>query len=336
MSPDVLEELLPAKHSAPSQGRARERRVLVALAAAALVVVAGFLFLDITGSWGFALELRGRKVAAMVLVGCAVAVSTVQFQTLTNNTILTPSIIGFDSLYVLIQSVAVYALGAVTVVGIPPELRFAFEAAVMIGFAVLLHRFLFGRRAQDLFVLVLAGVVFGTLFRSGSNLVSRLIDPNEFQTLQDRMFASFNSVDPRLLVFSTVLVVAGCALAWRSRRELDVIALGRDVAVTLGVDHHRVVTRHLAVVSVLVAVATALVGPITFFGLLVANLARQLLGSFRHHVVLPAAALLGVVALVGGQLVLERVLGYATALSIVIDLVGGAYFLALLLKEARR
>ena len=336
MSADVLDEVLPPESASLARAPARERAILVTLVTAALVVVVAFLFVDITGSWGFALGLRGRKVAGMVLVGCAVAVSTVQFQTVTNNAILTPSIIGFDSLYVLIQSVAVYALGAVTVVGIPPEIRFAFEAAVMIGFGVLLHRFLFGRHAQDLFVLVLAGVVFGTLFRSGSNLVSRLIDPNEFQTLQDRMFASFNAVEPRLLVFSAVVVVVGCAVAWRSRSELDVIALGRDTAVILGVEHHRVVTRHLAVVAVLVAVSTALVGPITFFGLLVANLARQLLGSFRHHVVLPAAALLGVVALVGGQLVLERLLGYATALSIVIDLVGGAYFLVLVLKEARR
>ena len=310
--------------------------MLVTLGVGALVAVAAFLLVDVTGSWAFALEPRGRKVVAMVLVGCAVAISTVQFQTVTNNAILTPSIMGFDALYVLIQSVAVYAFGAVAVVRLPVELRFVIEAAMMIGFAMVLHRWLFARRARDLYVLVLAGIVFGTLFRSGSNLVSRLIDPNEFQTLQDRMFASFNSVDTRLLAFSAVVVLVCGLLAWHSRRELDVIALGRDTALTLGVDHHRVVNRQLGVVAVLVAVSTALVGPITFFGLLVANLARQLLGSFHHRSTLPAAALLGILALVGGQFVLERVLGYATALSIVINLVGGVYFLGLLMKGTRR
>ena len=310
--------------------------MLIGLAVVAFAVIVAFMLVDVTGSWGFALQLRGRKVAAMVLVSCAIAVSTVQFQTVTNNEILTPSIMGFDSLYVLIQSVAVYVIGTVAVVRLPAEARFAFEAALMIGFATVLHRWLFGRHFHDLYVLVLAGIVFGTLFSSGSNLVARLIDPNEFQTLQDRMFASFNAVDTRLLTFSTVIVLVCCVVAWRSRDELDVVALGRETALNLGADHRRVVTRQLAVIAVLVAVSTALVGPITFFGLLIANLARRLLGTFRHRFVLPGAALLGVVALVGGQLILEHVLGYATALSIVINLVGGSYFLALLLRKARR
>lgn len=317
-------------------GAARRRRVLVWLAVAAVVAIAAFMLVGLTGSWAFALELRGRKVAAMVLVAVAIAVSTVQFQTVAGNRILTPSIMGFDSLYVLIQSVGVYFFGATAVAGAAPELRFAFEAAAMVGFAGLLHRWLFDRHARDLYVLVLAGIVFGTLFTSGSNLVSRMIDPNEFQTLQDRMFASFNSVDTRLLVTSTAIVAICATVAWRSRRELDVIALGRDAALTLGVDHRRVVNRQLVVVAVLVAVSTALVGPITFFGLLVANLARQMLGTFHHRDTFPGAVLLGILALVGGQFVLERLLGYATALSIVINLVGGVYFLLLLLREARR
>ncbi|QBI21997.1 enterobactin ABC transporter permease [Egibacter rhizosphaerae] len=326
--------------AAPARGAAtttrRQRRVLVTLGAAAVVAVVAFLLVDISGDWGFALALRGRKVAAMVLVAVAIAVSTVLFQTVTHNRILTPSIMGFDSLYVLLQSVGVYFLGAVALANAPPELRFAVEATMMVAFAVVLHRWLFGRHGRDLYVLVLAGIVFGTLFSSGTNLVSRLIDPNEYQTLQDRMFASFGSVDTRLLAFSAVVVGVAVAVAWASRRELDVVALGRHPATTLGIEHRRVVNRQLVLVAVLVAVSTALVGPITFFGLLVANLARQLLGTFRHHLALPAAALLGIVALVVGQLVLERVLGYTTALSIVVDLIGGTYFLALLLKEARR
>jgi iron complex transport system permease protein len=174
------------------------------------------------------------------------------------------------------------------------------------------------------------------MFGSITTLVNRLIDPNEFATLQDRLFARFTSVDSELLGLSAVVVALSSVAAWRLGRRLDVVALGREPATSLGVDHRAVVDRALVVVAVLVAVATALVGPITFLGLLVANLARQALGTARHRATLPAASLIAVIALVGGQLLLERVFAFDTSLSVIINFVGGVYFIALLLREARR
>jgi iron complex transport system permease protein len=133
-----------------------------------------------------------------------------------------------------------------------------------------------------------------------------------------------------------VLVVLVTAGVWRLLPRLDVVALGRDTAVGLGVDHRRAVNRALLAVAVLVAVATALVGPITFLGLLVANLARQLLRTHRHAWVLAGAALLGLLALVGGQLVLEQVFGFNSSLSVVVNFVGGIVFIALLIREPRQ
>ncbi len=67
-----------------------------------------FLFYNLGNSWEFALRLRGLKVVAILVVAGCVAFSSVAFQTLTNNRILTPSIMGFESLYLLIQTVIVY------------------------------------------------------------------------------------------------------------------------------------------------------------------------------------------------------------------------------------
>ena len=210
------------------------------------------------------------------------------------------------------------------------------DTLVLVVFAAVLYRSLFGRTERDVYVLVLLGVVLGTVFTSLTLLVSRLIDPNEFLTLQDLLFASFNSVDQRLLGFSEVVVAVVAAATWRMLPSLDVLALGRDTAVGLGVEHRRVVNRALLAVAVLVAVATALVGPITFLGLLVANLARQLLGTHRHAWVLPGAALLALIALAGGQTVLEQVFGFNSSLSIVVNFVGGIVFIALLIREPRQ
>ena len=326
----------PAPPSTRAAVPASRRRLVLGLLAVLVLVAAGlFLTVGVTGSWEFALRLRSRRLAAMVVVGVAVAVSTVLFQTVTTNRILTPSIMGFDQLFVLVQTAGVFWLGAATVTGTDPRLRFAVDLVALVAFGALLYRLLFGAGQRDLYVLVLTGVVLGTVFTSLTLLVSRLIDPNEFLTLQDLLFASFNGVDPQLLALSAVLVVLVLLAVLRLLPRLDVVALGRDTAVGLGVEHRRVVGLTLLAVAVLVAVSTALVGPITFLGLLVANLARQLLGTHRHAWTLPGAALLAVLALVGGQLVLEQVFGFATSLSVVVNFVGGIVFIALLTRESR-
>jgi iron complex transport system permease protein len=319
-----------------AQRTARRRRTLIALAVLAVLAVAAFLTVGVTGSWDYALMQRSRRVAAMLVVAVAVAVSTVLFQTVTNNRILTPEIMGFDRLFVLIQTAGVFFLGAATVTTTDPRLRFAIEVLALVGFGAVLYKTLFGRTERDVYVLVLLGVVLGAMFTSLTLLVSRLIDPNEFLTLQDLLFASFNGVDLQLLVLSAVVIGVVVLGVVRLLPALDVVALGRDTALNLGVEHRRVVNLALVAVAVLVAVATALVGPITFLGLLVANLARQLLGTHRHAWVLPGATLLAVLALVGGQLVLEQVFGFNSALSIVINFVGGIVFIALLVREPRQ
>lgn len=312
------------------------RRRLAVLVVLAVAMTAGFCVIGLTGNWEYALGIRYRKIAAMVVVGVAIACSSVLFQTITGNRILTPGIMGFDQLFVLIQTVVVYLFGALALSSADPLLLFVGQMAVMVAFAGLLYRALFGRGGRDIYVMVLAGVVFGTLFGSLSSLAARLINPNDFVVLQDSLFASFNSVDVRLLWFAAALVAVMTAWTVRLGHRLDVVALGRDTALNLGVNHVAVVRQSLIIVAVLVSAATALVGPITFLGLLVANLARQLTGTFRHGTVLPAAMALSVIVLVGGQLVLERVFGMDTALSIIINFVGGVYFIALLLREGRR
>ena len=315
--------------------RRADRRLLV-LAALAVVAVGAYLLIDVRGSWAVALRLRGWTVLTMLLVGYAVAVSTVLFQTVTTNRILTPSIMGFDALYALIQTALVAALGAASLTRVPTAAQFALEVGLMVGFSLLLFRRLFGAHARDLHLLVLVGIVLGVMFRSLSSFVQRLLDPNEFYVLQNRLFATFSGVDHTLLTVSALAVAGATVALWRLRATFDVLALGRDMAVSLGVDHRRAVLRILVVVAVLVSVSTALVGPITFFGLLVANLAYRVVGTDRHRATLPAAVLLAVVCLAGGQAVLQHGLGLDTTLAVVIEFVGGLIFLVLLVRRVRR
>lgn len=321
---------------APARGWSRPAIVIAVLGLLGVLSVCAFMMLGARGPWSFVLPFRGRRLLALILVAYAIAVSTVLFQTVTNNRILTPSIMGFDALYVLVQTSVVFFLGAHMLVLADPYTRFLGEVVLMAGFAWLLFRWLFLGEERSLHLLILVGIVFGIFFRSIATFMQRVLDPNAFQVLQDSLFASFQSVDTTLLGVSFALVAGVSLVLWRISHAFDVLTLGRAQAISLGVDYPRMVMTILTSVAVLVAVSTALVGPITFFGLLVASLSRALLGDSLHRHVLPAAVLLAIVALVGGQTVLERVFSFDTALSIIVEFLGGLVFILLIVRGAAR
>ncbi|MFG1495702.1 iron chelate uptake ABC transporter family permease subunit [Saccharospirillum sp. HFRX-1] len=310
------------------------RLVLVAL----LTVLAGIAFMtwNVRASWAFTLSFRGEKLIAIALVGYCIALSTVLFQTLTHNRILTPGIMGFDALYLLLQSVLVFTLGNLFYVQINAQLKWLLDVAVMTGAICALYYWLFVRQRRDLHLLVLVGLIFGVLFRSFTSLITRMMDPAEFDALQDVMFASFNRIDSSLLGISLLVAAIVSALLWRARHAYDVLSLGDDPAISLGLDQRTLVMRTLVGIAILVSISTALVGPVTFFGLLVANLAYALAGTHQHRYILPMAGLLAVVMLLGGQAILEHLLHFGTGLSILIEFGGGLFFILLVIRQGRR
>jgi iron complex transport system permease protein len=314
---------------------ARPDRRLAVMAAVALLACVAFMTIGLRGNLAFALELRAVRLASMVTVGVAVAVSTVMFQTVCANRIVTPSIMGLDALYIFCQTALVFVLSGLGFAGIDPRLHFLGNFAAMTGLALVLFLPML-RRRFDLTLMLLTGVVLGVLFRSLATLLARLIDPNDFAVLQGAVFASFNVVEGDLLLLAGAITLAGVVIAWRARHVLDVMALGTDAAIGLGVAWRATATGLLVLVAALVSAATALVGPMAFLGLLVVSLAERIVGTGRHAVLLPAAALVAVTVLVGGQTVLQHALGGEGSLGIVVEFAGGIVFLAILFARGRR
>lgn len=299
----------------------------------AVLCVVFFMTFNLKGNISYILKHRTWIVLTMILVAFSAATSTLLFQTVTNNRILTPSIMGFESLFVLIQTVVIFFIDAQGIPYIGIVGKFIFESLLLILFSLFLYRGLFNKLKQNLHLVLLIGIILGTLFRSFSNLLQRLMTPTEFAVLQSRIFATFTRAEPVLIVFSLVICSIIGLFLWRMRFRFDVLALGRDNAINLGIDYQKTVTIILLLVSVLVSISTALVGPFTFLGLLIANLAYSISGSSQHRFLLPTAFLLGIIFLVGGQMFLEHVLNMVGALSIVIEFIGGSLFIFLLLKK---
>ena len=302
-------------------------RRLLCLGAAAVLCIAAYMTIGLRGNIGFVLTLRATKLVALLQVSVSIAISTVIFQTVTNNRILTPSIMGLDALYTFGQILLVFALGGLGYAALDAQLKFGGEVLLLMALATgLLLPML--KRGTDMGLMLLAGVIFGVLFRSLQSLLARLVDPNDFAVAQSASFANFNDVRTDLLILATVFTVIATVIAWRARHMLDIVALG--------VTWTKTVTGLLLLVSALVAVSTALVGPVAFFGLLVVAIAERIVDTRRHALLMPAAALTAIVILVGGQTLFQHGLGNSSTLGVVIEFAGGLAFLILLFLGSRR
>lgn len=300
-----------------------------------IAVALGFLyvFYGLTGNIDYVLPRRVIKVVAIILTGGAIGFSTTIFMTITNNRILTPSVLGLDSLYLLTQTMIIFIFGSKSLVMMNSNLNYLLSIGVMIIFSLILYRFLFKGERNNIYFLLLFGMILGIFFESFTSFMQVLIDPNEFMLVQDKMFASVNNVNTNLVYLSIFIVIAVTIYFMRYYKYLDVLALGKDHAINLGVPYDHVVKRLLVIVAILTSVATALIGPITFLGLLVVNIAHEFLKTFRHFYLILASLFISIIALLGGQFIAERIFEFQTPISVVINFVGGIYFIYLLLKE---
>lgn len=307
------------------------RNIFVLLAIGLLGAVALFMSYDLGRGWEYALGLRSVKVSAMAIVACCVAYSSVTFQTLTNNRILTPSIMGFESVYMLLQTVIVYIYGDQTFKVLNSFDNFMLSVVCMIGFAFMLYILIYRKGKDNIYLLVLIGLVLGILFHSLSSFMQLIIDPNDFFIIQGKMFASFSNINKDLLGYSAVIMVVTLIIGFRLTKYLDVISLGRDQAISLGINYQRMVQIFLVIIAILVSISTALIGPITFLGIMVTNLTYELLKTYRHSLTIAACCLVTAILIIGGQFLTEHLFHLSTPITTIINLVGGVYFLYLLL-----
>jgi len=311
------------------------QKQIILLLFLALLCIAVFLMYNLGGSWEFALRFRSMKIGAMTIVAGCVAYSTVAFQTLTNNRILTPSIMGFEAVYMLLQTLLVFIFGSQTAAVVNDPMNFILSIFLMIGFAFLLYLLIYKREVNNMYLLLLIGLVLGILFNGLSSFLQLLIDPNNFFIVQGKMFASFNNINQELMGYSAGILVLALGLGFRYTPRLDVISLGRNQAINLGLNYNKNVQLFLVLVAIMVSVSTALVGPVLFLGLLVSNLTYEICKTYRHDIIILACTLVTIIVLVGGQFLAEQVFELSTPISIIINFVGGVYFLYLLLTKER-
>ena len=326
--------------SSPSLlARRSNRRKLLVLGA--LVLLAAMAYMTLEVKFGndrlvaFALKLRAPKLAAMAVSAFAIGAASLVFQSIINNTIVTPCLLGMNSLYTLIHTAVVFAVGTGSWLALNANASFAVDLAIMGATATFIYGYLFRLTNYNVLYVLLIGTVLSSFFSSIQSTLTRVMDPNEYDTLLSSLVASFTNINTEVIVFS-IVVLAVVAFALRADlAQLDVITLGKEQAINLGVDFDRSVRRLLLGVTLYIAVATAMVGPISFLGLIIANLARQLLKTYRHTQLTAGTVLFGMLVLIAGQLLVEHVFNYVIPISVFITIGGGVYFLYLLLTTRK-
>ncbi|WP_010292110.1 iron chelate uptake ABC transporter family permease subunit [Clostridium senegalense] len=299
-----------------------------------LILIMLFIFLGLNESnFNYNISKRIPKIIAIIISGSSIAFSSLVFQTMTNNRILTPSILGLDSLYIFFQTVIVLMFGSSSIFMLNKNINFIFSTMLMIIGTLTLYKLVVLRK-RNIFFLLLVGTVMGTLLKTSATFMQVIIDPNEFEALQTVLYASFNNVNINILFFSLIITVVIAGVVYDDIKKFDVMLLGRENAINLSINYDKLSYKIIIIVSILISVSTALVGPLTFLGILIVNLSYQWLKTYKHNLLIIGSILISILALVGGQFIVERILNYSSTVSIIINFIGGVYFIYLLLKES--
>ena len=315
------------------------RRKLCIMAALVLLAAAAYMTVDVNFGnaklLAYSMRIRAPKLIVMLITAFAIGGASLVFQSIINNTIVTPCLLGMNSLYTLIHTAVVFALGSGSVLAMNPNASFAVDLVLMGLVATVIYSYLFKKTRYNVLYVLLIGTVLTSFFSSIQTTMTRVMDPNEYDSLLATLVASFSNINSEIIVFSVVLLAGILFFLRKDLALLDVITLGKAQATNLGVDYDRTIRRLLLGVTLAIAVATAMVGPISFLGLIIANLSRQLLRTFRHSQLVLGSTLFGMIVLVAGQLIVEHVFTYAIPVSVFITVGGGLYFLYLLLRNRR-
>lgn len=312
----------------------KQNKMILIMSAISVLSVILFMTINIDFKYyEYALSIRAPKVIVMIFTAFCIGTASIIFQSIINNTIVTPCLLGINSLYILVHTIVIFVFGSTSIVALNRELSFFINLFVMSLASVVIYSIFFKKTKGNVLYILLTGTVMATFFTSITSTMQRVMDPNEFLSLQSSLYASFSKVNSEILLFAFIVIIGIMIYVRKELLLLDVITMGKDQAINLGIDYDFTVRKLMVAVTLFISVATALVGPISFLGLIIANLSRQAFKTYRHKYLITGACLIGIITLVLGQSLIEHVFHFGINIGVFINIGGGIYFLYLLLRN---
>jgi iron complex transport system permease protein len=280
------------------------------------------------------LGLRLPRVLVAVLAGGALAVAGVAFQGLTRNPLAEPSVLGVTSGAAFgVVLAQILGLGA----GVADALAvaaFAFGGALLAAISVYLIAASPGGLAIQ--TLLLAGVIVGIFFSSAITVVISIVDFNRLGGVIHWLLGNLTPVPAGSLAVFAVLAAAGFVLILRSARELNLLALGEESALQLGVDAERLKRRVFLAAALLTGTVVAFSGPISFVGLVVPHVLRGLVGQ-DNRLLVPTALVGGGAFLLAADTLARNIVAPAElSVGVITAFCGAPFFVWVLRGRAAR
>ncbi|SEG28828.1 iron chelate uptake ABC transporter family permease subunit [Sphingobacterium lactis] len=310
-----------------------KKAILFALVTICLLL---FMFYHLDIQNRFIVSGRIERLLAIVLVSVTVGYSTIVFQTLSSNKILTPSLMGYEHLYILVQVLAILFLGSNSLFFQSKTIGFIISCLILLIYSMALYGFIFRKHRKNIYYILLIGLILGIFFSTTTQFLQNIIDPNSFGYVQSAMFATLSKTSLSNLVISMLVTCTTIVYLLRDLKYLNVLVLGRENAFGLGVDYDSIARRQLLGISILVSVSSALVGPITFVGIFVAGMTYRLTNVENHSYNIPFAIGIALILLCCAQFLIEHLLNYKYSMAIIVNLIGALYFIMLILKLTRK
>jgi iron complex transport system permease protein len=280
-------------------------------------------------------SILGRALPALYAMGASavvLAVVSLSFQTVVQSRILTPSMIGFDSIFVGTQTVLVFVFGAQSVVFANPFANYFITAGIMVVISMLMFGFILRSSRNNIIFLLMFGLVLSGIIGSGTRYLQVIMNQSDFYQVQAATSVNVNNMNTTIInIALPIMAVVVLATVWRHRRY-NVMSLGPVQAKSLGIAFEKEMRFNLIIIAIGMSVATALIGSLTFLGLLAVNAAREIFKTHKHLPLFIGSAMLAVLALILGEAV-RVAFEMAIPVTVIINLVGCVYVFFLILKE---
>jgi iron complex transport system permease protein len=282
---------------------------------------------------GVFLQLRLPRVLLCGIVGAVLAVSGVLMQGLFRNPIVEPGLAGTSAGAAFGASI-VFVLSS----GLSPELKsqtgpflvplFAFAGGMVATFTV----YSLARQSKmvPILTLLLIGMAVNAVGLSGTGFMSYLARDPQARSITFWNLGTFSGASWLQVVITGLVTISVFAVSFRYAKQINALLLGEEEAGYLGVDTYRLKRNLLILNTLMVSIATAFVGVISFVGLIVPHILRSLVGS-NNRILLPMAAVAGAILLLMADLFARLLLAPAEIpIGIITSLVGAPVFILLL------
>ncbi|MFA9423253.1 MAG: FecCD family ABC transporter permease [Sedimentibacter sp.] len=275
------------------------------------------------------LEIRLPRIMAAILIGGSLSVAGASYQGIFNNPLVSPDILGATAGAALGAAVGIICSWGI--IGIQ------FSSFIFSIFAVGITYYVSSKVRQNnqVLVLVLTGILVGTVFNSLVSLIKYLADPyNKLPTINFWLIGSLTGVDLKDVAVLLIISLISLFPLYMMRWKLNVLSFGDEEAQTLGIETKKTRFGIIVFSTLLTASSVAICGVIGWVGLVVPHLARNIVGP-NYKILLPASFFMGASFLLIVDTMARTLFFIEIPLGIITSLIGAPFYIWLLARSRR-